>query len=277
MSAPDVMACALWLQRHIGAHLFAVDHPGLPACAGAHRQPCDGQRGKHPCGRWSRDSTSDAALIADALSRGLRNIGIDCGKSGLLVVDEDRPGAFSAFALSIDQEIPPTFTVATSKGHHFYFRQPPATPLGNGRGLLAGMGIDIRGAGGFVVAPGSVHTTGIVYTPADPAVSVAAAPGWLATALRPPDPAEARPRIASSGGTANGRFRGIVAVVLDAPVGERNNSLHWAACRFAELISDGQIDYATAADLLARAGESAGLGSAEVAATVASGLRAVSA
>ena len=98
MTRREVESWAVWLQERLGAFVFAVDHPGLPRCAGAHRpgQPCDGTRGKHPCGRWSRDSTDSPETIRAALSRGLRNVGIDCGKSGLLVVDEDRPGAFGA-------------------------------------------------------------------------------------------------------------------------------------------------------------------------------------
>ncbi len=44
---PRIVDCALWLQRELGAHVFAVDHPDLATCAGAHRpgQPCDGTRG----------------------------------------------------------------------------------------------------------------------------------------------------------------------------------------------------------------------------------------
>ncbi|MFI5064768.1 MAG: bifunctional DNA primase/polymerase, partial [Streptosporangiales bacterium] len=181
---PDILACALWLQRRLGAFVFAVDHPGTPACTGAHRpeHPCDGSRGKHPCGRWSRDSTTDPAAIRVALGRGLRNLGIDCGKSGLLVVDEDRRGAFSEYAAGIVEQVPETFTVTTSKGHHFYFAQPAGEPLGNSPGQMAGHGIDIRGAGGFVVAPGSIHATEVLYAPADSAASVLPAPAWLVSA-----------------------------------------------------------------------------------------------
>jgi hypothetical protein len=64
-----------------------------------------------------------------------------------------------------------------------------------------------------------------------------------------------------------------VATVLDAHVGERNNLLHWASCRTAEMIAAGQLDQATAIDVLARAGEAVGLGPGEVQATIASALR----
>jgi hypothetical protein len=275
---PDIAACALWLQRRLGAFVFAVDHPGVPQCAGAHRpgQPCDGSRGKHPCGRWSRDSTNDPGEILAALSRGLRNLGIDCGRSGFLVVDEDRPGAFAEYAASLGEEIPVTFAVRTGKGTHFYLLQPEGEPLGNGRGKLSGQGIDIRGKGGFTVAPGSVHQTGALYTPADPSVPLAFAPGWLVAALRAAPPALGRPA-PQRPGFGYGRLRGVVATVLDAKEGERNCVLYWASCRLAEMISDGQLDESDAVDILTRAGEAAGLGSAEVAATVASGLRLVSA
>ncbi len=43
------------------------------------------------------------------------------------------------------------------------------------------------------------------------------------------------------------------------------------------MIARGHLDHAVAVDVLTRAGEAAGLGAAEAAATVASGLRAVTA
>jgi len=71
-----------------GMFVFPVDHPLLPVCAGAHRE-CSGDRGKHPACQWSRASTTRAAMVR---GRAPGNIGIDCGKSGLLVLDEDAAG-----------------------------------------------------------------------------------------------------------------------------------------------------------------------------------------
>ena len=265
----------MWLQQRLGAFVFALDHPGLPQCAGAHRpgQPCDGTRGKHPCGRWSRDSTASHEVIRAALLRGLRNLGIDCGKSGLLVVDEDRPGAFDSYAASAGYVVPVTFTVTTGKGRHVYFRQPPGAPLGNGIGALAGRGIDVRGNGGFVVGPGSVHDTGVCYLPVDAATPVVPVPDWLAGALLTPPATALGHSGLSLHGSPDARLRGLVETVLEARLGERNNVLHWASCRAAEMIAAGQLDRAVAVDVLARAGEAAGLGPGEVAATIASALR----
>ena len=271
----DAVACAAWLQRRLGAFVFTVDHPGLPACAGAHRpgQPCDGTRGKHPCGRWSRDSTSDPEVIRAALSRGLRNLGVDCGKSGYLVIDEDRPGAFSTYARSVGQVIPVTFTVTTAKGRHLYFRQPPGAPFGNGTGALSGRGIDVRGSGGYVVGPSSAHQAGVLYAPADATAPVVPAPGWLITALRSVPATPGRPGPARRQGPAQRRLRGAVATVLAAKPGERNNRLHWASCRAAEMITAGHLDRATAVGALTQAGEAVGLGPGEVQATIASALK----
>ena len=194
MSAPDILGVALWLQARHGMHVFAVDHPGRPECGGSHRE-CDGQRGKHPHGQWSRLATRHPAVIRAMLADGPWNIGIACKRSGLLVVDEDRPAAFAAFAAAIGETIEATFTVTTAKGRHFYYRQDAGAPLGNGRGRLAGHGIDVRGGGagngGYTVGPGSVHATGVVYSPVNSSAPILPVPGWLAEALRPP-PAEPR-------------------------------------------------------------------------------------
>jgi hypothetical protein len=273
---PGTVTWATWLQQRLGAFVFSVDYPGLPRCAGAHRpgQPCDGTRGKHPCGRWTRDSTNDPDMIRAALSYGPRNLGIDCGKSGYLVIDEDTPGAFDQYARSIGATVPVTFTVTTAKGRHVYFRQPPGPPFGNGTGALSGRGIDVRGHGGYVVGPGSVHQTGVLYTPMEVSTAIVPAPGWLVSALHAAPAERTRPGLPRHHGSAQGRLRGAVAAVLDAQPGERNNLLHWASCRAAELIAAGELDRATAVDALTEAGEAVGLGPGEVQATIASALKA---
>ena len=276
MSAPDILAAACWLQDRHGLFVFAVDHPGRPECGGSHRE-CDGQRGKHPRGQWSRLATLSPRLIAAQLAGGPWNIGIACKLSGLLGVDEDRPGAFAEFAGSIGEVIEPTFTVTTSKGCHYYYRQAEGAPLGNGRGQLAGHGIDIRGGGagngGYLVGPGSVHQSGVIYTPVDSAAPILPVPSWLSEVLRPapqPDPAPGSRRPVSTFGA----LRGLVRVVLEAtPECDRNHRLFWSSCRAAELVSAGRVDEATATGLLVDAATRTGLPEAEARRTIASGLR----
>ena len=69
MSVPDIFAAACWLQDRHGLYLFAVDHPGRAECGGSHRE-CDGQRGKHPRGQWSRLATLSPLLIRAQLAGG---------------------------------------------------------------------------------------------------------------------------------------------------------------------------------------------------------------
>lgn len=77
------------------------------------------------------------------------NIGIVTGPiSGISVVDLDGPdGEQSAKPL----KLPRTYTVKTPKGWHLYYQYQPA--LHTGAAFLPG--IDVRSAGGYVVAPPS--------------------------------------------------------------------------------------------------------------------------
>ena len=140
-------------------------------------------------------------LIRAQLADGPWNLGVACKPSLLLGVDEDQPGAFAEFAASIGQVVEPTFTVTTAKGCHYYYRQAEGAPLGNGRGQLAGHGIDIRGGGagngGYLVGPGSVHQTGVVYTPVDSSTPIRPVAGLArrgAPPRPPPEPARAARR-----------------------------------------------------------------------------------
>jgi hypothetical protein len=268
---------ARWLQDRHGLYLFAVDHPGRPECGGSHCE-CDSQRGKHPRGQWSRLATLSPRLIGAQLAGGPWNLGVACKLSLLLGVDEDRPGAFAEFAVSIGQVIEPTFTVTISKGCHYYYWQAEGAPLGNGRGQLAGHRIDVRGGGagngGYLVGPGSVHQSGTIYVPVDSAAPILPVPGWLAEVLCPARQPEAAHGICRPVSTF-GALRGLVRVVLEAtPERDRNTRLFWSSCRAGELVLAGRVDEAIAAGLLIEAATRTGLPEAEARRTVASGFRA---
>lgn len=51
--------------------------------------------------------------------------------------------------------------VVTAKGAHYYYQASESLPIRNSTGAAK---IDYRGHGGYVVAPGSVHATGVLYT-----------------------------------------------------------------------------------------------------------------
>lgn len=88
------------------------------------------------------------------------NWGIRTGE-GFIVVDFD-PDKMAPESHQFEKDLPKTYTVITgSGGRHYYYKTSEA--LRNKVGVLPG--VDIRGVGGQVVAPGSIHpTTGKAYT-----------------------------------------------------------------------------------------------------------------
>ena len=96
------------------------------------------------------------------------NIGIATGAaSGVVVLDVDNHGISGSDTLSEWEseqgELPETWMVLTGGGGiHYFFAKPPALTIKNRAGVLPGL--DIRGDGGYVVAPPSVHASGHTYT-----------------------------------------------------------------------------------------------------------------
>lgn len=75
--------------------------------------------------------------------------------------------------------IPPTVESVTGRGRHLFFKTPPDISIRCSAGRL-GPGLDIRGDGGFVVLPPSVHPSSRVYCwSVNSANAFADAPAWL--------------------------------------------------------------------------------------------------
>ena len=156
-------------------------------CACPDSIACGNKSGKHPLTRNGvKDATDDPAQIASWRAQYPKaNWGIATG-SGLLVVDLDvKPGKDGRQSIKRYGVLPPTRTVRTgSGGLHLYFST--SVRLGNtqgdtGKGL--GIGIDTRGEGGYVLAPGSGHLSGGAYSLALD-VPVAPLPDVLLEALQ---------------------------------------------------------------------------------------------
>lgn len=175
-----------------GWHLFQVDHPDARVCQGrmdGHDPATCDERGKHPVGRWTDKASTDPQVIAAWSSGRAVNVGIACGPSGLVVIDQDRPNGLRDYAKDIGEELPYTYEVRTHDGRsHLYFRAPEDIEIGNATALAEPAGCDVRGKGGYVVGPGSKHASGQVYTPVDPDAPVAVMPDWLVKILTAPKP-----------------------------------------------------------------------------------------
>jgi hypothetical protein len=146
---------------------------------------------------WQKKATTDEETI-----RGWwdlwpeANIGIPTGKqSGIICLDVDGPEAKKHLK---DRANPPTPMIETGRpgGIHRIYRYDPSMGRIRNHTSLFGRGsqVDVRGEGGYIVAPGSVHPNGNEYTfytaldwmttkPVDP-------PDWLIEETRPDEPDE---------------------------------------------------------------------------------------
>ena len=133
--------------------------------------------GKHPRTRNGfKDATTDPAQIVRWWSRWpYANIGIATGDD-LAVIDLDGPsGQTKLQALAAEHgPLPETAISNTSRGQHYWFLIPEGygpVPCSTGDGL------DVRGEGGYVIAPPSRHISGHEYEWCTTAI--AEAPGWF--------------------------------------------------------------------------------------------------
>jgi Bifunctional DNA primase/polymerase, N-terminal/Primase C terminal 1 (PriCT-1) len=147
--------------------------------------------GKHPLGtlvpNGLKSATTDNKMITDWWAAWPNaNIGIATGD--VVVIDIDpRHGGDAALARLEEKhgKFPPTRRVRTGGGGlHIYLSAPPNVTIKNSTGQL-GDGLDVRGHGGYVVAPPSKHVSGKEYEwTADH--DLAGVPDWLVATLRQP-------------------------------------------------------------------------------------------
>lgn len=250
--------------------------------------PCE-PGGKRPLGRFVshgvKDATTDIAtirqwwgIVPDA------NIGLATGfEFDVLDVDDDagREALDYAMPMAVRPEDDPFIigpTVATTRGVHVYMQM---TGFGNRAGLLEH--VDFRGRGGYVIAPPSVHPSGVLYTwmlgSDDPEYGAEAplfsAPAWFLELLeRPGREMSVRPIKTTRANNAYGQraLESECGKVVLAPVGQRNHTLNAAAFSLGQLIAGGVLAVDDMIDALLVAAERCGLETSETRRTIASGL-----
>lgn len=166
---------------------------------------------------WPTAATTDEVIISEWFARDPdTNIGIATGKgSNLVVIDID--GSTGDINLDVLQGrlggLPDTVSVSTPRGgRHLYFRYPSGFEIGISAGKLAEK-IDIRGGGGYVVAPPSVGENGKGYMFIDDEehFGIAELPEAWARELSSP--------------TKNGRANGTVPTNGRIPEGARDDTI----------------------------------------------------
>lgn len=253
--------------------------------------------------QWRRHSTTDPEQIAawwrarpDAVPA------IDCARSGLLVIDADRHdpardgvAAWQALAKQHKPTYAPVVETPNS-GLHIYFRN--RTPAhGNKEGRLKGTGMNVRGFGGFVIAAGAIMADARKYLARGDITAIKDMPDWLWDLITdaaeekktaqnvtcPPEHVQKTPilqHVAPQSERETIRLAAYVQSAVDAeldalrnaPKGGRNNALNTAAFSLGTMAGAGWLSAAQAEALLCAVAEDIGLGRAEAAATVASGL-----
>jgi len=192
MAASMVGKAAEWYGRkgYPVIPLHSITPDGCTCC----RSECDSP-GKHPLIlRWPENASRAATVIRFWWRRWPEaNVGLVTGAaSGLVVLDVDvRHGGHHSLEELERQhgDLPKTVEAETgSSGRHILFKHP-GTRVSNSAGLL-GPGLDVRGDGGYIVVPPSLHACGRRYA-WDPTrhpahIEPASLPPWLLKALTQP-------------------------------------------------------------------------------------------
>lgn len=243
------------------------------AATGRHVFPLQPRSKRPAIGEWETAATTDPEQIRDWWHRAPRNVGIACGPSRLLVVDLDIPhttdpppeaglvgngrDVLAALTKAAGETFPDhTYTVTTpTGGQHLYFTAPPDQELRCTVGRL-GRWIDTRGAGGYVVAAGSVRPEGRYRVHRD--MPIAPLPQWITDLLTPhPEPESSDLRLPPERAAAYiaAVIRRETDMVARAVTGQRHHALLRAAGALGRLVGGQELDYAVAENTLRHAVE----------------------
>jgi hypothetical protein len=187
--APDQLLDAALDGARRGWHVFPL-HTFYDGCCTCDDKACDNPA-KHPLTPHGLlDATRDETTINRWWSEAtIANVGLRTGEvSGLWVLDCDGPAGIAAIEALEKKHgpLPTTLTVNTGGGgRHYYFAWPDDGSIGN-RTKLHELPIDVRGDGGYVIVPPSLHRSARCYSwSISPAQQpLAQAPAWLVALVR---------------------------------------------------------------------------------------------
>lgn len=143
-------------------------------------------RGKRPLvDEWPKRATFDVETLLTWFDQFSGcNWGLATGsESGVFVLDvdgDDGTTAIRQLSQRYGDEWTRTLTVKTARGTHLYFEYPEGRTIRNSAAKLA-PGLDVRGEGGYVIVPPSIHPSEVQYAWAGSGedAGIATAPAWL--------------------------------------------------------------------------------------------------
>lgn len=220
-----------------------------------------------------KDATTDLATIVKWWEKTpSAMIAVPTGKaSGFWVLDIDDPETFRANC-AID--LPDTRQVKTGRGLHFYWRFGDDEVRNSQKNQKNGKsvwpfpdlpGADVRGEGGYVIVPPSLHPNGARYEILNDA-AIAEAPAELlriATKQRrgsekdvPLLPMELKSPLWEARDTNYGlsALDGEIASIRSAPNGTQEHTLNTSALKMGSLVAGGELSMDTARKQLIAAG-----------------------
>jgi hypothetical protein len=181
--APNDMLEAALTYSNRGWRVFPLWECRGGACTCRDSTACS-RPGKHPrTSNGVNDATTDESQIRVWWREwSTANVGIATGSAGgIFVVDIDGEKGNTSWAELTKKNfvLPRTPESRTGRGSHLYFRYPASARIGSFSN--PDLQIDVRGEGGYVVAPPSVHESGKPYAwvVAPDQAALIDAPEWL--------------------------------------------------------------------------------------------------
>ncbi len=257
--------------------LHSLAGPELCTCRDA--STC-GSPAKHPITRNGlTEATTDPVIIKSWWEKWPEaNIGIRTGLiSGIVVLDVDSyHGGDEGLATLVAEygELPPTMEAETGGGgRHLVFSHPgEGYDIRNKAGLAPG--VDVRGDGGYIVAPPSLHVSGAFYQWSARGTERAVLPAWLVEAPKPvrkPLPPRPMADNPSEHPWVKAAFEEEIRDLRMAPEGTRNAQLNRCAFKLGQLVPHALSYHEVESQLHAEAA-AIGLAEREIVATIRSGL-----
>jgi len=232
-------ALALW---RCGLNVLDVPRPDA---ARGH----DGKRTIRPWRQWQTERQVEAD-IHEMFNGDPMNLAIITGgPSEVVGIDADSVEGLR----HCTKRLPYTpWQVKSARGWHLYYRHPGVSVPNRARlqTLEGRLAVDVRGDGGYLLAPPSVHATGVLYEFAgDWSVPKSELPrfwpGWL---QRPERPTASRPSTPRPTGDVVERARRYLAAVPRPEIGAGSDAATlYAACR---LVRGFGLETYVAVDLL---------------------------
>lgn len=229
---------------------------------------------KHPrTANGLKDASSDPAQVMAWWGKWPEaNIGVRTG-DGVFVVDVDGEAGWEFLKT---HGVPTTLSARTGRGVHLYLYAPEGVAIRNR--AKVGPELDVRGDGGYVLAPPSEHASGAIYEWESVGAEIAEAPEWLVELVRE-RPVSAVDRAALPRRTeglesyVRAALEGEVNRVLEAMPGTRNDTLNTAAFALGQLVAADALPE-SATEALRDAALAVGLSERETDLTLRSGLEA---